>query len=33
MAVRTDDGREGVAAYEVTGRDHHRFFPTALTQA
>jgi hypothetical protein len=31
MAVRTDDGREGVAAYEVTGRDHHRFFPTPLS--
>jgi hypothetical protein len=28
MAVEADDGRTGVAVYEVTGRDHHRFFPT-----
>jgi hypothetical protein len=30
MAVRTDDGRAGVASYEITGRDHHRYFPTPL---
>jgi hypothetical protein len=30
MAVETDDGRVGTAIYEVTGRHHHRFFPTAL---
>ncbi len=29
MAVTTDDGRSGTAVYEVTGRDHHRFFPAA----
>jgi len=27
MKVRTDDGREGTAIYEVTGARHHRFFP------
>jgi hypothetical protein len=27
MSVRTDDGREGTAIYEVTGARHHRFFP------
>src|SRR5262245_49086415 len=27
MAVRTDDGREGTAIYEVTGARHHHFFP------
>ena len=27
MAVRTDDGREGSAIYEVTGAGHHRYFP------
>jgi hypothetical protein len=31
MAVRADDGREGVASYEITGRDHHRYFPTPLS--
>jgi hypothetical protein len=30
MAVETDDGRRGTAVYEVTGRHHHRFFPTPL---
>jgi hypothetical protein len=30
MAVTTDDGRHGTAVYEVTGRHHHRFFPTPL---
>ncbi|CAN5449781.1 hypothetical protein BH18ACT1_BH18ACT1_11420 [soil metagenome] len=29
MAVRTDDGREGSAIYEVTGASHHRYFPVA----
>ncbi len=28
MEVHTDDGRRGTAVYEVTGRDHHRFFPS-----
>ncbi|MGI8794671.1 MAG: hypothetical protein ACR2H3_16110, partial [Acidimicrobiales bacterium] len=27
MKVRTDDGREGTAIYEVTGSRHHRYFP------
>jgi hypothetical protein len=27
MKVRTDDGREGTAIYEVTGSHHHRYFP------
>jgi hypothetical protein len=27
MRVRTDDGREGTAIYEVTGAHHHRYFP------
>jgi hypothetical protein len=30
MAVEADDGRRGTAVYEVTGRHHHRFFPTPL---
>jgi len=29
MSVRTDDGREGSAAYELTGAFHHRYFPVA----
>ena len=29
MAVRTNDGREGTAIYELTGAFHHRYFPTA----
>ena len=29
LAVRTDDGREGNGIYEVTGSDHHRYFPNA----
>ncbi len=28
MTVRTDDGREGTAIYEVTGARHRHFFPT-----
>ena len=27
MRVRTDDGREGTAIFEVTGARHHRMFP------
>ena len=27
MTVRTDDGREGTAIFEVTGARHHRYFP------
>jgi hypothetical protein len=27
MKVRTDDGREGTAIFEVTGAYHHRYFP------
>jgi hypothetical protein len=27
MKVKTDDGREGTAIYEVTGARHHRYFP------
>jgi hypothetical protein len=27
MTVRTGDGREGTAIYEVTGARHHRWFP------
>jgi hypothetical protein len=27
--VRTDDGREGTAIYELTGAHHHRYFPIA----
>jgi hypothetical protein len=30
MAVETSDGRSGTGVYEVTGRHHHRFFPTPL---
>ena len=30
MAVETDDGRTGTAVYEVTGRHHHRYFPTPV---
>src|SRR5436190_4034846 len=27
VKVRTDDGREGTAIFEVTGSHHHRYFP------
>jgi len=27
LSVRTDDGREGTAIYELTGSYHHRYFP------
>lgn len=30
MRVRTDDGREGTAIYEVTGSRHHRYFPDTV---
>lgn len=29
MTIRTDDGREGNAIFELTGAFHHRFFPIA----
>lgn len=32
MLVRTDDGREGSGAYEITGAYHHHFFPVARAQ-
>jgi len=32
MRVRTDDGREGTAIYEVTGARHHHFFPDTLVE-
>lgn len=32
MKVRTNDGREGTAAYEITGAHHHRYFPVARAE-
>ena len=32
MKVRTDDGREGTAIYEVTGARHHHFFPDTVVE-
>lgn len=32
MSVRTDDGREGTAIYELTGAHHHRYFPIARAE-
>lgn len=32
MRVRTDDGREGTAIYEVTGARHHHFFPDTVVE-
>lgn len=32
VQVRTDDGREGTAIYEVTGARHHRFFPDTVVE-
>ena len=32
MTVRTDDGREGTAIYEVTGARHHHFFPNTTVE-
>jgi hypothetical protein len=29
VRVKTDDGREGTAIYELTGAHHHRYFPVA----
>ena len=29
MTVRSDDGWEGTAIYEITGAHHHRYFPVA----
>jgi hypothetical protein len=33
MHVRTDDGREGTAIYEITGAHHHRYFPDTIVEA
>jgi hypothetical protein len=30
MRVRTDDGREGTAIYEITGAQHHRYLPDTI---
>ena len=30
MKVRTDDGREGTAIWEITGARHHHFFPDTV---
>jgi hypothetical protein len=32
MKVRTDDGRDGTAIYEVTGSRHHRYFPDTVVE-
>ncbi|HET9077083.1 MAG TPA: hypothetical protein VFN68_09125 [Acidimicrobiales bacterium] len=32
MRVRTGDGREGTAIYEITGARHHRYFPDAAVE-
>ncbi len=32
MVVRTDDGWEGTAIYELTGAHHHRYFPVARAE-
>ena len=32
LAVRTDDGREGIGIYEITGGYHHHFFPVPRAQ-
>ena len=32
MQVRTNDGRRGTAAYEITGAHHHRYFPVARAE-
>jgi hypothetical protein len=31
MTVETNDGRMGTAVYELTGRHHHRYFPTPVS--
>jgi len=33
MRVRTDDGREGTAIFEVTGAHHHKYFPDTTVTA
>jgi hypothetical protein len=33
VRVRTDDGREGTAIYEITGSHHHRYFPDTTVEA
>lgn len=33
MRVKTDDGREGTAVYEITGVHHHHFFPESLRRS
>ena len=30
MRVRTGDGRQGTAIYEITGARHHHFFPDTV---
>jgi hypothetical protein len=32
MKVRTDDGRDGTAIWEVTGARHHHYFPDTLVE-
>jgi hypothetical protein len=32
VKVRTDDGRDGTAIYELTGAHHHRYFPVARAE-
>jgi hypothetical protein len=32
MRVRTNDGREGTAIYEITGARHHHFFPNTQVE-
>jgi hypothetical protein len=32
MRVRTGDGRQGTAIYEITGARHHHFFPDTVVQ-
>ena len=32
LALRTDDGREGIGIYEITGGYHHHFFPVPRAQ-
>lgn len=32
VAVKTDDGRQGTAIYEVTGAHHHHYFPIARAE-
>jgi hypothetical protein len=33
MTVRTDDGRQGTAIYELTGAHHHKYFPIPRADA